>query len=193
MHEFVATGLAAATVHLATNIDNLLVLTALVLASSRGWPVAAYATVQAGVVVAAWAVSLLAAGAVHPDWIGFIGIVPICLGLRQLFKREAAEATAGEAPGDMLSLLGLFAAMSADTFSVFLALWSDTRHSLDGAIGAGAAVSLVGLCLLGVFAARLGRPVASRLAMLDRVAPYIMIASGTYVLLDTATDISNGM
>ncbi len=189
MHEFVATGVAAAMVHAATNIDNLIVLIALVLASSRGTPVAAYAIVQAGVVIAAWLFSMLA-GAMHPDWIGFIGLVPIGMGLWQLVKRERAEADGRPLPAAMLGLVGLFAAMSADTFTVFLALWSDTRQALDPAIGAGAGISLAALCVTGLFAARLGHGFQGRLGKINRYTPFIMIASGLYVLLETTTDVT---
>ncbi|MEM8841324.1 MAG: hypothetical protein AAGD47_06080 [Pseudomonadota bacterium] len=189
MHEFVATGIGAAMVHAATNIDNLIVLIALVLASSRGTPVVAYAIVQAGVVIAAWLVSLLA-GAVDPAWVGFIGLVPIGLGLWQLAKQERAEAEGRALPAAMLGLIGLFAAMSADTFTVLLALWSDTRQTLDPAIGMGAGASLAALCVTGLFAARLGRGFQGRLGRINRYTPFIMIASGLYVLLETTTDVT---
>lgn len=189
MHEFVVTGVAAAMVHAATNIDNLIVLIALVLASSRGTPVAAYAAVQVGVVIAAWLVSLIS-GAVNPDWIGYIGLVPISLGVWQLIKQEEAEAEGHTLPTAMLGLIGLFAAMSADTFIVFLALWSDTHLELDVAIGAGAGLSLLGLCIAGLFAAQLGRGFQGRLAAINRYTPFIMIASGIYVLMETATDVT---
>ncbi len=188
MVTLLAAGLA---ITLGTNLDNLVVLTALAGALADGarqgrralWIAAAL------VLAAAWVLSLLAAGlpAHHSRW---MGLVPLGLGLFAGWRALRGGASADEAPvaagGSMVALLLV---NSTDTLATLTPLLAETASPLRLAIVVGMAMGTA------VLAAVLGRVLGhDRLrAALERhgawLAPLIMICVGLYILADTGTDL----
>lgn len=184
----------AVVAFVATNFDNLL-LTVAMLAR----PGQSLARVVVGVLLACLVVVLLctaaagAADAVPQGWLGWLGLVPLGLGLRELWRLRRAGAAEAQSPSGAppLGALGVAASMlanSADSFGALLPLFAETRDEL--LLVAGAAILATGL--LGCAVAhwittheRLGAPLR-RLGPL--LLPFVLIAVGVYVLLDTPSD-----
>ena len=173
----------------ATNIDNLFIM------ASLGAGRASRGQLVAGFVVASCIVLLVASMAMFidrvmpPDVIGYLGFVPISIGVyllrfaRAQVGQPASRATAW--PG----IAGLLIANSGDTiFAVgplFAESGSDARTGL--AIGF-ALIALAWLLLILTISERVARSaLLSRLG--HRMAPWMMILVGLYILSDSATDV----
>lgn len=179
----------------ATNLDNLLLLVGIV--SRVGQP---FARVVAGTLLAAIVMLALCVGAAlaadfaPQRWVGYLGFVPVALGLRELYRlaaarsNEAREPYAGAAPIPALGVAGVMLANSADSIGALLPLFAETRDALLPLISAVVlAASLLGCALARWIASheRLGPPIR-RIA--PRLVPIVLIAVGLYVLSDTGTD-----
>jgi cadmium resistance protein CadD (predicted permease) len=179
----------------ATNFDNLLLIVG---ALSR--PRQAFGPVVAGVLLSSSATlalcvaAALAAGFAPEASIGYLGLVPIALGLLELYRlvrsRGAGEGGArpDAPPIPALAVAAVMLANSADSVGALIPLFAETRHSLLPAIVA--AVLLTSLC-----GCALARWIASHEHFgppIRRVGPvlvpFVLIAVGLYVLSDTRTD-----
>ncbi len=176
-------GLSAALALLMTNLDNLALMVALLARLPARKVAGAYALALGAVLGLALVV---AEGAeAFPRYVGYLGVVPILLGLRELLRRRGETPAAAERASTFVALVLTFLSVSTDSLSVLAPLLADAAPvyrlaGLYGAIAAGGALVLAGLGASGL-SARLG-------AMLERLAPFVMIAVGIYVLLNTATD-----
>jgi cadmium resistance protein CadD (predicted permease) len=191
MSAALAMALSAGLAQILTNLDNLALLFAMLPALGARAAVASYMAAQAIVVTAAF---LLAEGLgpLGGGLAGYIGLFPLGLGLWSLWSRHrrgdapaAPPMPAGAGAG--LAVL-MFLGLSGDSFAVLAPLLLDSTPPLRlaAAAGAGGAVLLMGGAALAL-SRMAGRAEAiSRRA--DLLAPYVMIAAGIYVLLDTATD-----
>jgi len=94
----------------------------------------------------------------------------------------------GPQKGVVVSVVRLFLRLSFDSFAVLTPLFAESAPSyrLAGLIGAVTAASL--LTAVAAWGAPKAQSFAPRLARLDRIAPYIMIAVGLYILSNTGTD-----
>ncbi len=188
----------------ATNLDNLLVLVGWQLAGSTPMRqlFAGYALGMLGVLVLAVLIGLV--GFLFPiEYLGYLGAVPILLGIRLLLQKSAAEPAAPDqaagtgknndavsAGAGVLTLASTQLSNGVDTVLVFAPLLADSRLIFDAEI-AGLFVLLVvlwfGLArLLGTRASKL--PVLARLG--GWLAPLVMIGVGVYILVNTATDLA---
>jgi cadmium resistance protein CadD (predicted permease) len=172
----------------ATNVDNLLIMASLSAGrASRGH-------VIAGFVVASCTVLLVASTAVFidrllpPRALGYLGFVPIGVGAYLLFfsGTEARDATGRTATWPAIS--GLLLANSGDTIFVLGPLFAEsgTNARLGLAIGFVLIAAVWLLLILGASRQVARSEVLSRLGY--RIAPWMMIVVGLYVLADTATD-----
>ncbi len=181
---------------LATNMDNFAILSAL-FARYRD----ARSSVFAGHLLAV-GLTLLAAGllgeaanAVPVQYLGYLGIVPIAMGLYWMFRWfYPGDVTTTAGPGRqagkamVVTFLSLLS-NSTDTLLTQAVVFADTTARLDWLIAV--SVFAVAACLAlaayhGVRNPRIG-PVIEAYA--SRIAPFIMIGVGTYVLANTATDV----
>ncbi len=180
--------------YVATNLDNLLLLVLLLGAhpESKGATLCGHLVAAGGVLVLCLA-AVIAGTIIDPGLLGYLGIIPIVLGLRLLYRQFAARGepssnTGIETRSGWLATALLLAGNSGDTLAVFLPLFaeSDLRY-----IGVAVALFVVmavawGALALGV-SSNLAR--ARRLVRLgEYLVPWVMLAAGSYVLLDTATD-----
>ena len=186
----------AAIAFVSTNIDNLLVLTALLAASPmRTLPVlAGYGAASLFVVAVAW----LAAGLgdlLDTRYVGLLGLVPVALGLRGLsvvIRGQADSTTYHPTSAGAWSTATVIVPLSGDSIAVYLPLIADTHAALQGAV---VITLLTGTIVLAAAARSLvARPsVQSRIGRLgERIMPWLMIAVGVHVLADTPTDVFLG-
>lgn len=179
----------------ATNLDNLLLIVAALSRPGQSFgPVVAGVLLSSSATLALCVAAALAAGFAPEAWIGYLGLVPIGLGLLELHRlirsRRAGEGDAHSdaPPMPAFGVAGVMLANSADSFGALVPLFAETRQSLLTVIVA--AVILTSLC--GCALARwiathehFGLPIR-RVGPL--LVPFVLIAVGLYVLSDTRTD-----
>lgn len=181
---------------LATNVDNLVILVALY---SRFKGRALFVTVgQLGttiaVILAAWLLGEAAALA-PVEYVGLLGFVPLTVGLYWTYTLLRGTAVAPNAePGARSGFVVLATAASlvgnsVDTLLVMAVVIADSKSEVDGLV---LLASLLAALLLAA-AARfvVGSPAVGPIIerYSARVAPFIMIAVGLYVLANTSTDL----
>jgi len=177
----------------ATDVDDLLLLTAF-FANPRWRPGAVVAGQMLGILV------LVAAGLaaarlllVFPaPWVGLLGLVPIALGVRELFEDDdqgdAPESTQRAPSGPpALAVAAVTIANGADNIGVYVPLFT-----AQGPVAA-AALAAVFLALAGAWCwlawriathPRIAAPVRR---WLPRVMPWALMGAGVYVLLAMGT------
>ncbi len=177
----------------ATNIDNLLILVALLATSHSRWPVLAGYGAAATTVLALCLVGAALGSLVRPDWVGYLGILPVLMGLHLAWRgwRERSAGPTPEAPpsrGAAGAAFLLTLSNSGDSIALFLPLLAETERE---------SVMLLLALYLGLVLAWAGfaRVVAARQLLATTLQvhsrwllPCVMIAVGSYVLLDTTTD-----
>lgn len=188
----VSFGISAALAHLLTNIDNLAIMAGLLLTSGRGRVVGGYLIAQA--IVLGVAVRLgESLGDQLPQYTGYLGIIPIAVGIGALWRRVRVREEAESLAATRVSVIGiiaLFLSVSVDTFAIFAPTMADSDDVYRFAAMCGAVVSAFGLALAALIVGQLSGGVMSRLMRLDTVAPFVMIAVGFYVLINTGTDVT---
>lgn len=189
----------AAGAYLATNMDNLVVLAAMLTHSAHDKKrvVAGFAISVLSVLAISFLVAL-SADVVPAGYLGFLGVIPLAMGARGLLKfvtREQSrpkwfERSSGRslAQATALTLIG----NSSDSIVVLSALIADTRPE------AGPMIILSCIAAAGLLAAAAAHAVShsrleQRIPMLaPTLTPLILIAVGIYILANTATDLVSG-
>ncbi len=173
----------------ATNVDNLLIMATLGAGrASRGHLVA-------GFVIASCTVLLVVSMAAFidrvlpPEVLGYLGLIPIGIGVYLLLFSAARPETATDRETTWPAIAGVLLANSGDTIfalgPLFAESGSDARLGL--ALGFAMIAALWLLLILGA-TKRVAR--SKWLGSLGyRIAPWMMILVGLYVLSDSATDI----
>jgi cadmium resistance protein CadD (predicted permease) len=180
----------------ATNLDNLLLLVVLLAATGRYLPILAGYVLSSLVILAISTVGVALGVWLNPGAVGYLGVIPIGLGLYTLLRRdgEAAVSPPGYAvagAGVLRLGVGSFALMlgnSGDSLALLVPLLAETSQQFLPAVLASwvsMAVLLAGLALLIGSDERLARRIEERGGP---VIPWVMVAVGLYILLDTATD-----
>ena len=171
-----------------TNIDNLLLVSSVAASGTgragvcRGWFVSAAAVLGLSIVFS------VAAGAIPPRTLGWIGLVPLLLGIRLLIRSGDGDNDHSVAYAGTLPIAALLLANSSDTITTFGPLLAESEPVAQPAMLVGFTLASTTLCLLVMkIAARLDKATAlARLAA--KLSPLVMIAIGIYILLDTTTD-----
>ena len=182
----------------ATNLDNLVIMVIL-LGSNPGRSAAVLLgyLVSAICVIVVATIGVLLGALVDPGLIGYLGLLPLSLGIWQLWQQRRGRAGAVLPEDDPTrgtegqTWLGSFLLMftnSGDTVALFLPLLAESSR-----LAALWVVSLFLLLALGW--AVLSRIIAGEPRLARQIeaggtwlVPWIMIAVGCYVLLDTGTD-----
>jgi len=184
-----------AGIFLGTNLDNLLLLVVMLglARQDRGPILLGY--LLAVLLVLCLALAAHALGAfVEPRLLGYAGLLPLAMGVAALWRRDRGAATGGsiesgfggKAPA--LSALGVVASNSGDSVAALLPLVAESSSRLLGwIIGAYLLLALALAAIALAIAGRenLARAIERRGA---RLVPWLMIAAGVYILLDTGTD-----
>lgn len=186
-------GLAIAS-FLSTSLDNFVLLIGFF--ADEEYPrgqivtgyVAAITLVVLGAFLAAEAVELVPA-----SFLGYLGLVPVTLGLLGIYRlfRTAPSGGPEAVPRPtkgFVPVLAVMLANSGDTLGVFIPVFADTAESLELPI-----LLTTGVCALG--SAAVARWIATRsgyAGSIQRVArvvlPFLLVAIGGYILLNTGTD-----
>ena len=175
----------------ATNVDNLLILTTLC-ADPRRRKAAIGGFLAAAIIVLsiAYAGTLLD-GVLAPEFLGYLGVLPLALGLRLALAGPGSpseRAVAASVP----TVAVLLIANSSDTIAAFAPLFAESsRSARTGLISGFLATAAVWLTIMLAVSKRaeswfLGSGRARTVA--HYFAATTMIVVGTYILWDTATD-----
>ncbi len=181
----------AAASFVATGLDNLLILVGLLGASDERKAVGSgYLTGILLVAIAAAGLSL-ATHRLPAQLLGYLGLIPIGLGLWHLVRLRRPEAGRGETRLEtgVLPVALLTVAASGDSLATFVALFSDSATRLAVPILATIAACSLGWLALARFLSTHERVVR----VLERggayLIPVLLIVIGTYILLDSPTDV----
>lgn len=182
--------LTVASAYILTNIDVLFAFLALAAAGRRTAAVAGFLLAQILVVGGAVVVGS-GAEVLAPADLGLLGLVPVALGFREVWRnrRRTTQPQAEKPPpGSLVGALALFLALSTDTFVLMAAFFADTRAVFDHFVLSGALMAVAVLFALATVLNRLLKPSPQTQKFFERLAPLVMIAAGLYILMDTQTD-----
>jgi cadmium resistance protein CadD (predicted permease) len=194
MEDALAIAGVALTAFVSTNMDNLVLLTALL--GQRGQRAAAVLVgyvASIAIIAACGLVAARAADAIPLRVIGYLGFVPLAMGVHRLSGALRSATAIAEAPG-VPSTLGvggvavLTLSNGADTLAVLLPLFAETPEPLTIVL---AATLVVAALIWFVLATRIAGHswVRARVAKVERLlVPLLLIAVGLYILLDSPTD-----
>jgi cadmium resistance protein CadD (predicted permease) len=183
----------------ATNVDNLALLVSWLI-SGRGNPTKILAGYTLGMLALLIVACLFGLGAnlVPERYVGYLGIIPIALGLKGLYElfRATAETEVGPAPSTNLALIFSIAttqlANGIDTVLVFGPLLADSELGVDFMMIGGFVV----MVLVWFRLARFLEFQASRIAIIERyshwISPIVLIVIGLYIMDNSATDVLAG-
>lgn len=179
-----------------TNLDNLLMLVALLaVSSSRPLPILAGYLMASLIVVGAALLVAQVGDLIHARYVGLLGLIPIALGLHGLLglvRRSSETATPSRTSAGVWRTAAMVLPMSSDSFAVYVPLLADTNPVHD-AVAAGTILisAMVSAGTAGMLVARPG--LGARIGWLgERLVPWLMIGVGVYVLADTPTDVLTG-
>ena len=173
----------------ATNVDNLLIM------ASLGAGRASRRDLVTGFTVASLAVLAIASSAmfmdriIPPELLGYLGFVPVSIGVYLLlFTGAGGPAAAGHGTA-WPAISGLLLANSGDTIFAVGPLFAESGS--DARLGLALGFALVAstwLLLILTVSERVARSaVLGRLG--HRMAPWMMILVGLYILSDSTTDV----
>ena len=186
-----------ASSYFATNVDNLLLLIGWMLGdrASMGRLAAAYSIAVIAVLLAALALGL-SANAIPVDYIGYLGLVPILLGVKllvdQFQKRDHDPSIVNTGNFSVAGIAATLFSNSVDTMLVFAPLLADSNTRTDRMI----VPAYLAMAVTWFLVAHLLSQRAARLQRVSTAAqwitPLIMIAIGIYILDNTITDVVPG-
>jgi cadmium resistance protein CadD (predicted permease) len=178
--------LVGAAAIIATNLDNLLLSISMAPATGIKRVAAAFLVTQLFVIVLSLGLSQgFEDLPVH--WIGYLGILPIALGVRELLREKSIESVpvaAGVIPSALVLLSN-----SGDSLAVLVVTFSDGAEEFDPIVAVGAGLASVVLTISLLIFNR-WRPLKKYLApVARRLQPWFMICIGVLVLWDTPFDV----
>lgn len=194
---FTLIGLVAGS-FVATNMDNLLILVVLLGANARRRSAVLLGFICSNIaVICVSALGVVVGNVLGAGLIGYLGVLPLLLGCHMLYRSWSGHKVEDEAlaarsnstePKIWLTSFVLMFSNSGDSIAVFLPLLAESSR----------AAILVIVCSYLVMAMLWGglsytisgqRELARRIEhRAEKIVPWIMIAVGIYILLDTATD-----
>ncbi|MGX9350257.1 hypothetical protein ACS3QZ_03560 [Shimia sp. W99] len=184
-------GLSATLAQVLTNLDNLALMMAMMVAVGARRAIGGYLVAQTVILVLALAVAEgLESGL--PDRVGYLGLIPLGLGVLGLWRQWRRQED--EAPvkaierGGLVAAVALYLSISVDSFSVMVPLLADSVGAYRWTALAGGGLGALLLAGVGMSVTRLAPTSLDRISRLERLAPLVMIAVGFYVLLNTGTD-----
>jgi len=184
-----------AGIFLLTNLDNLLLLVVMLgLARTDRGPILLGYLLAVFLVLGVALAGHGLGGLVEPRLLGYAGLLPLAMGVAALWRRAGGAATGesidagfgGKAPA--LSALGVVASNSGDSVAALLPLVAESNSRLLGWIIGAYLVLALALAAIALMIA--GRESLARAIERGgaRLVPWLMIAVGVYILLDTGTD-----
>lgn len=189
MLEYVLFAVSAGVALVSTNLDNLAVLLGLLLVMDKTRAIAGFACAQILMLVLSMVVAIGVNRNGVPFWIGYLGVVPLVLGLRGIWQQfSGTGASEMGTKSAVTSVVTLFLSLSIDSFAVMTPLLADSTLGFRWAALIGAGLAATGLVLLASWGAPHAQSLGPRVARMDRIAPYIMVCVGLYILINSPTD-----
>ncbi|MEM8731747.1 MAG: hypothetical protein AAGF79_17700 [Pseudomonadota bacterium] len=179
--------LSVAFAHAMTNLDNIAVV--LVLSTTVGIRrcVSAFALTQVICILLAAGIGAAAID-VLGAWVGYVGLLPIALGVYTLWRGgTVADAVPTREANSMGALMIVFFSLGLDTIMIMSAIFADSAVGWRALAYLGAAVSLSAMVAL-LLVMTYGDKATRIIERLNRFAPYALIAVGLYILSNTITD-----
>jgi cadmium resistance protein CadD (predicted permease) len=173
----------------ATNIDNLFILASLGAGRARRGQLVAGFVVASCIVLLVASMAMFIDRVMPPDVLGYLGFVPVSIGVYLLlFTSAQVEQPAGRTTA-WPAIAGLLIANSGDTIFAIGPLFAESGSDARTGLAIGFALTAaLWLFLLLKLSERVARSeLLSRLG--HRIAPWMMILVGLYILSDTATDV----
>jgi cadmium resistance transport/sequestration family protein len=193
----IGTILAAVGLFVSTNIDDLVVLTILFLVSARGGTLTAWKVVTGQYLGLVTLIAISVAAAlgltlVPDEWVGFLGLLPLGIGLyglfRFLFRSRDDDDDDDESAiraGGLLGVAGITIANGADNISLYTPVFR-TQPVLDTAVTI--TVFLILLAAWCVLARAIGtnRRVTETLEKIEHwLVPAVFIGLGFFILIES--------
>jgi len=196
----IGTVLAAIGLFVSTNIDDLVVLTILFLATTRGGTLAAWKVIAGQYLGLMTLIAISVAAALGltlvPDkWVGFLGLLPLGIGLYGLLgfllrRRNGNDDDDDDdesaiRAGGLLGVAGITIANGADNISLYTPVFR-TQPVLDTAVTIVVfLILLAGWCLLAR-AIGTNRRVTDALERIEHwLVPAVFIGLGLYILIES--------
>lgn len=184
---------AAIGLFAATNIDDIVVLTVLFLASTRGslpgWKVIAGQYLGFIALVAVSVVAAAGLTIVPDEWVGFLGLIPLAIGIygliRTLRRRGDDDDESAMRAGGLIGVAGITIANGADNISLYTPVFrsSPIPDTIVTII-----VFLVLVAVWCVLARLVGtnKTVTEALEKIEHwLVPAVFIGLGLYILIDS--------
>ncbi|WP_170354131.1 hypothetical protein [Ruegeria lacuscaerulensis] len=190
MLEHLLFAISAALVTVSTNLDNLAVLLGLIVVVSARRAAMGFIIAQLGILIVSLAIASGLSQTGILSWIGYLGVIPLVLGLRGLWRQFTLHgSTETQDYSHVSSIIALFLSLSIDTLAAMTPLLADSTTTFRLAALIGAVVAILGVSAIAVIGAPHAQSLAPRFARLERITPYVMILVGLYILLNTPTDV----
>lgn len=188
-----------ATSYAATNVDNLALLVGWLVGQRRDPSQVLKGHLAGSLVLLLLACAFGLGAKLFPaERIGYLGLVPIGLGLKELYglsrarPREEAAQESRRGGSLVIAIASTQVANGVDTVLVVGPLLADSELGVDLAM----VVGFLAMSLLWYQLARALERQSRRLALLDRygpwIAPIVLIAIGLYILDNTRLDVLPG-
>ena len=172
----------------ATNVDNLLIMATLASTTRRAQLIGGFLAASVAVLVVA-SLATFIERFVPVEVLGYLGFVPISIGLYLLLFTGAQEEGPPSGSTAWPAVAGVLFANSGDTIFAVGPLFAESGH--DARLGLAFGFSLVAavwLLLILNVSQRVARSALLR-NLGPRLAPWMMILVGVYILSDSATDL----
>jgi len=185
--------IATATAVYATNVDDVLILAVLFLSSRAGgrprpWQIITGMYAGTGVLVGVSAVAAVGLLLVPDTWVGLLGLAPLALGVRGLFKAARAKPGDDRSPvvaSGTISITVLIVANGGDNLAVYPPLFR-TLGVADSLVTAAVFAVLVGVwCAIGALLTSHKRLIGVVEQFGHWLVPSIFVLLGAAIILES--------
>ncbi|MFH5245455.1 cadmium resistance transporter [Antrihabitans spumae] len=185
----IETVLAAVAMFAGTNIDDIVVLTVLFVASAQGrphpWQIVAGQYLGFTAIVVISVIAALGLVIVPDEWVGLLGLLPLALGIRGLIAGRNGDGESPVVAAGLLGVAGITIANGADNISLYTPVFR-TLAPPQTAITIAVFMVCVGIwCAAGRL---LGshKKVTETLERVDHwLVPAVFIALGAIILIES--------
>jgi cadmium resistance protein CadD (predicted permease) len=176
-----------------TSLDNLLILIPRSAGgdAERRRVLLGYLLGVAATLLAGWTLSKVG-DFVPAQYLGWLGIVPIAMGIHGAFDLARQRSPAPSqviSTGGVLAVAALTVSLGADSVGVFVPLFADTPSRLDPIVAISVLAGGLALASLARRLASAGRVRTALERWGPRLTPFLLIAIGAYILADTPSDV----
>lgn len=181
--------LLAFAAYASTNFDNLVLMATIKAgapdqrAVTRGYIIATAAVLCVSLTFVF--LSLVVA----PHILGYLGIIPVLFGTKMLLNGGEALKTDSAAGPAASAIAMLLFANSTDTMAVFGSLVAESENHVVVTLATGFVIAaMVWLRLIRTVSSRVLKGTRAQ-SLASRLMPFVMIAIGIYILIDSGTDL----